>query len=306
MTLTIIIPFYNSEKYFYRCLYSLFAQTLSEIEFIFINDASSDMSESILIKILEYFPNRKEKVKIIKNENNKGIAFCRKLGIQKATGEYLAFCDSDDYVELNMYQLLIEQIKESDADMITCGYFIEKDNTKTVKLKKYDPVPFNALKDIYGKCEIVLWDKLFKKEFLIKNKILPLEGYNYYEDCYMTIKALYFANKIVTIPNPLYHYVSNPNSSSKRCPHENLKSMNKYINELDFFLNEQETNSNIYKTLIHRLKFQYKLKFKEYSSINRKDWYNIYKETHSTIFKFIDIPFIGRLKLYFLINLGIY
>ena len=303
--ISIITPIRNSEFYLEKCLRSLLKQKFESIQYIFINDASQDNSLLVLNKIINQYPSKKEDCIIISQNENKGISYCRKLGMEISSGEFIAFCDSDDYVESDLYLKLYQKAEKSDADIVTCGYFIEGENTKII-IKPYGYNAANIFKNIYGKCEIALWDKLFKKEFLIKNKVLPLEGYNYYEDCFITIKAIYFAKKIESLPNPLYHYVDRKNSSSKKNISDNLKSMNKYIKELEFFFKEQKTNPAIYETLIQRLKFQYKLKLKDEPSITRKEWNNIYKESHSKILKFNDIPFLGRLKLYFLIKLGIY
>lgn len=304
-SITVIVPFSNSENYFLKCLVSLFSQTIENIEYIFVNDGTSDSSAKILYEVLESFPEKKRNTKILINNENKGIAYCRKLGIANSSGKYIAFCDSDDYIEPNMYFELYQMAVKTNADIITSSYFIEARESKVIN-KSYGTVPMKIFNNLYGKSEIALWDKLFKRELLIENNIFPLEGYNYYEDCFMTVKAIYFAKKIETISTPFYHYVDHSNSSSKKNVAENLRSMKHYIEELEKFFKSQKINTSLYDSLIYRLKFQYKLKLKEYNLINRREWYAIFKESHAHILKFLDIPLLGRFKLYFLINLGIY
>lgn len=305
MKVSVIIPFYKNPHLFKRTIYSLFNQTISDIEFIFINDGSTEIPESLISDFFSKFSGNNHKLIILKNESNKGISFCRKLGIQNSSGEYIAFCDSDDYTEPDMYIKLYQMAVKKNADIVACGYYVEGKETKVIN-KTYGCHSKKILRNIYGNCEIALWDKIFKRELLINNYIYPLENYNYYEDCFITIKALYYAKTIVTIPDPLYHYITNPDSASKKSIIDNLKSMNKYIKELDLFFKEQEPNSNIYRTLMQRLKFQYKLKIKDINSLSKKEWYQLYNETHSQILKFTDIPFWGRLKLYWLIKIGIF
>lgn len=303
--ISIITPIRNSEFYLEKCLRSLLKQKFEYIQYIFIDDASQDNSLLVLNNIIDQYPSKKEDCIIICQKENKGISYCRKLGIMVSSGEFIAFCDSDDYIESDLYLKLYQKAKKSDADIVTCGYFIEGENTKIIK-KPYGYNAGNIFKNIYGKGEIALWDKLFRRKLLIDNNIYPLEGYNYYEDCFITVKAIYYARKIESLPTPLYHYVDHKNSSSKKNISDNLKSMNKYIIELEIFFKEQKTKPAIYKTLIQRLKFQYKLKLKESIIVNRKEWYEVYNGCHNAILKFIDIPLLGRLKLFFLINLRLF
>lgn len=304
--ISIITPMKNSELFLERCLRSLFTQNFAYIQYIFIDDASTDNSLVVLNKMIGLYKSKKEDCIIITPQKNRGISYCRRLGIKISSGEYIAFCDSDDYVEPDSYEILYKKAIQNNADIITFGYHIEKEKSTKTIFKSYGRSD-DILKDIYGKAEIALWDKLFKRDLLMDNDILPIPGLNYYEDCYMTIKAIYFAKKIETIHTPLYHYVDHSNSSSKKNTLENLRSMKHYIEKLEIFFKTQKIDPKIYKTLINRLKFQYKLKLKHINKeITKKDWYHIFPETNLQIMKFLDIPFLGRLKLFCLINLGIF
>ena len=105
--ISVIIPVYNVEKYIERCVRSLFEQTLGEIEYIFVDDCTPDGSIAILRRIIEDYPERKPFVSIISHEQNKGLAIARRTGVNAACGEYVAFCDSDDWVDTNMYEKLL-------------------------------------------------------------------------------------------------------------------------------------------------------------------------------------------------------
>ena len=103
---SVIVPIYNVEAYIERCAISLFEQTLDDIEYIFVNDCTPDNSMMILSEVLSRYPQRKEQVRIINQPKNQGAAKAREDGIKEARGEYIIHCDSDDWVDKNIYQLL--------------------------------------------------------------------------------------------------------------------------------------------------------------------------------------------------------
>lgn len=111
--LSVIIPVYKVERYIERCANSLFGQSMSEnIEFIFVDDYSPDNSIPIVHKVLRQYPKRLFQVRFLRNESNRGLAYSRQRGIEAAKGEYIAHCDSDDWVETQMYQALIDKAKK--------------------------------------------------------------------------------------------------------------------------------------------------------------------------------------------------
>ena len=117
---SVIIPVYNVEKYIERCSENLFSQTLDDIEFIFIDDCTPDRSIEILKSVLERFPNRKETVKILKMPKNSRQAAVRKYGMELATGDYIIHCDSDDWVDVDLYEKMYTEAVRSDADVVIC------------------------------------------------------------------------------------------------------------------------------------------------------------------------------------------
>ena len=119
---SIIVPVYGVEKYIERCARSLFEQTLDDIEYLFIDDCTPDKSVEILKRVLEEYPHRKSQVVIHRMEQNSGQAKVREWGMRNATGEYLIHCDSDDWVDMDMYRIMYEEAKRTDADIVMCGY----------------------------------------------------------------------------------------------------------------------------------------------------------------------------------------
>ena len=121
---SVIVPIYGVEAYIERCAVSLFEQTLDDIEYIFVNDCTPDNSMTILSEVLSRYPQRREQVRIINQPKNLGAAKAREDGIKAARGEYIIHCDSDDWVDTNMYQLLYEKAKADNSDMVICDWYV--------------------------------------------------------------------------------------------------------------------------------------------------------------------------------------
>ena len=134
MKVSIVVPVYNVAPYIEQFARSVFEQTLEDIEYVFVDDCSPDSSMDILLSVLEEYPHRKQKVKIVRHEKNMGIAVTRKDGYMKSTGEYMIYVDSDDYLEPRMLELMYAKAKEHDADMIVCDiYLYNKENCNVLK-----------------------------------------------------------------------------------------------------------------------------------------------------------------------------
>lgn len=117
---SVVVPVYGVEKHIEKCVESLFEQSLDDVEFIFVNDCTSDSSMDVLKAVIEKYPTRKECVKCIDLETNRGQAFAFKVGIMHASGEYLIKCDSDDTIHPDMYKMMYEQAKKDELDMVVC------------------------------------------------------------------------------------------------------------------------------------------------------------------------------------------
>lgn len=207
MKVSVIVPVYNTEKYLRRCLDSLVNQTIEDIEIIVINDCSPDNSKEIL---KEYEKKYKDKVKVFHNKTNKGIGYNRNYGIKKATGEYIGFVDSDDWVNETMYDKLYKKAKEDNLDLVLCNFhkMLEKENDleeiasseisyfKNTNLKQTP----NLLLDV----ELAPWNKLYKKE-LIKEITFP-ENLKY-EDTIFVLKAMARSKKIGMVDEKLNYYL---------------------------------------------------------------------------------------------------
>ena len=208
---SIIIPVYNTEKYLFKCLNSLLKQTLKEIEIIIVNDGSTDGSGAII----EMFAQSDTRFKVI-NQNNLRQGAARNNGTKIATGEYIGFVDSDDYIDLDYYEKLYNAAKKYNSD-IALATNIRIGNGETKKrLNIKEEIFVTEIQDKYdinhqpkNPCPT---NKIYKKELLDKNNIIWPEGV-YYEDKIFTLKAVYYANGVVSVPNINYYYFRNKNST---------------------------------------------------------------------------------------------
>ena len=202
---SIIVPVYNQEKYISMCLDSLVNQTLKDIEIVIINDGSKDKTEE---KIKPYIEKYKDKI-VYKKIPNGGVANARNTGLKIATGEYIGFVDSDDFIALDMYEKLYSKTKENNADITVSGYFFDYENG-TFKNYELDEESLFS-KSIHESKEILLnttpfiTNKIFKRSFIEENNFY-FEKYRIFEDLLFTYKAFLKANKIDKVNECFYHY----------------------------------------------------------------------------------------------------
>ncbi len=208
---SVIIPVFNTEKYISKCLSSLVNQTLDDIEIICVNDGSTDNS----LEIIEKIANNDARIKIINQEHKKQGA-ARNAGLRIAEGEYIGFVDSDDWVDLNYYEMLYNTAKKYDAD-IALAANVRIGNGKTKKrleiTEEKTAVTLQEKIDIGNQVKNPCpTNKIYRHSMLKENNIIWQEGV-YCEDKLFTIQAIYYANKIVTVPDVNYYYFRNPNST---------------------------------------------------------------------------------------------
>ena len=226
---SVIVPVYNVEKYLEKCLKSLVDQTLQEIEIIVVDDGSQDDSKNIIDKYIKKYP---DKVKYLYKENG-GLSSARNFGIPYANGEYIAFLDSDDYVEPTMYEEMYKLAKKDDADMVECDFIWEYPNKQ-----KYDyGVVYNGKKEAIEKARVVAWNKLIKRE-IIKNEKIEFPFGLRYEDVEFFYKLVPSINKISFMKKYFIHYVQRDNSIANT-QNTKTKDIFKVLNNvIEFYKNK--------------------------------------------------------------------
>lgn len=210
---SVIIPVFNVEDYLAECLDSVINQTFRDIEIICIDDASTDNS----LDILKEYAVRDARITILQNEQNRGQSFARNRGLEKASGDYIAFVDSDDYLEEELLALTIDKIEHAD---IVCFDYKKKDevwhggdghlfemNEGAYRAQDFFMAEVNNNSIIYSP-----WSKLYKRSFLIKNKIRFVNGIKY-EDIVFHFLCMMKANSVYCITDKLYIYRIRGNST---------------------------------------------------------------------------------------------
>ena len=199
---SLIIPVYNVENYIEKCLNSVVNQTLKDMEVIIVNDGSKDLSKQKIQKYLEKYP----WIKYLEKENG-GLSDARNYGMLYATGKYIAFLDSDDYVEETMYEEMYNIAEKENADMVDCDFVWEYPNRKRKDIGKI----YKTKKEMIEKCRVVAWNKIIKREILEKTKIKFPVGLRY-EDMEFFYKLVPYINKVSFIKKCFVHYVQRENS----------------------------------------------------------------------------------------------
>ena len=295
---SVVIPVYNVEQYIERCLHSLFGQTLDDIEYLIVDDCSTDNSVNIVYKTLEIYPSRKSQVKFLKHSVNRGPGAARATGIQAATGDYIIHCDPDDYVELDMYEKLYSHAIGTDADIVACYYWREQQSQKDVVRINYSPIPQECLKNIYKKKHLcsALWDKLVRRRLMKCYEIIPHERYNYAEDLYCVVKMLYYAHSLSVVNQPLYHYCRREGSLTDSPRNEYYWIIRKEIVDgICVFLG----NEKRYETACSYMRFHVKMEYRSAFIGKEKEWFELYQESHDKIFKYTGMPLKVRILWWF-------
>ena len=251
MKVSILVPIYNVEKFFSRCLESLFSQTYPNIEYVFVNDCTPDNSMDVLHNIMERYPQRANKVRIINNATNSGIAIVRNILLENATGDYILFVDSDDWIERDMVELFVENVRHTNADIVGCDYY-EDYPDKTVLIKQNYPADHTeAMKAMtLLKTKGVLWKLFIKHDVIVENNLSFYPEIHFGEDYIFCCKLFFYAKSFSYVDKALYHYVQyNPNNYCSTNSDSRINSFAKAIQMVETFYRE----NGVYDILNHEL-----------------------------------------------------
>ena len=242
-SVSVIVPLYNVENYIEKCLQTLVGQTLDDIEIILVNDGSKDRSKIVVDKFLKQYP---EKIVYLEKENG-GLSDARNYAIPYAKGEYIAFLDSDDYVEKTMYKDMYELAKKEDSDMVECNFYWEYPDKK----KEDVGIVYNGKKEMLEKIRVVAWNKLIRKEVLEKSKVLFPKGLRY-EDVEFTYKLIPYLDKISFLKKPCVHYIQREGSISNNQNERNKEIFDVLEHVIDFY-----KENNLYDEYKDELEYVY-------------------------------------------------
>lgn len=259
--ISLVMPVYNVEKFLNKALTSVENQTFKDFEMIIVDDGSSDKS----CEIAEEFCSKNPNFKLIKQENS-GPAAARNTGVSHCKGQYIAFMDSDDYLEKNFLEELYNLAKKTGADIACCNFNMYFPNKN---LKVY--MPFNSLPGVYTKSKALrklildvsvhyfIWNKLYKKELFLERNI-KFDNM-YFEDISTSPRLFYFAKTVAFTSKALYNYTMRENSILHSI---NAKKINDYIKALGIIKSFLEENNDYEEYSNHVWVYAQRVKFVVY------------------------------------------
>lgn len=302
---SVVVPVFGVEKYIRRCALSLLSQSMDDIEFIFVNDCTNDNSIRILDEVIAEFPARRNNVRIVNHDKNKGLPAARETGVRLAKGEYIAHCDSDDWVDLDMYKVLYEFAKSNDADYVKCSHMITDGNSYSIV-----KVPFNNSK-VMDKNTVIsslltckgwnsVWDSLVKRTLYTED--IEFASSAMLEDFHLSTQLLIKAQRIAFVSKPLYYYYQNPNSICGKNDdasyiRRSIQAKENILLIEDFI--KCEYGPNLFKNELVALKFvPYRLIFPIMSRDNYVNWNSLFNDIKLSLMWSTHISFTEKIMFY--------
>lgn len=233
--ISIVVPIYNARPHLSRCLDSLFKQTMLELEYLLVDDASTDLPEEEIEAAIERFPARRYSVKKIVHQENRGVSAARQSGLDAANGKYVIFADPDDYMECDMYESLFLEAENHKADMVWQDFFLDR-NEECIRVSQVQKESANHLIDSILQSELhgATWNKLFHRHFLIEHNVrFPSERITLCEDLYFLCNFLKYCPIVRYLDKCSYHYCEYESSATHRLTLQSLISLQKVGKMLD-------------------------------------------------------------------------
>lgn len=292
---SIIVPIYNVEKYLDRCVQTLLGQTLKDIEIIMVDDGSPDNCP----KMCDEYAKKDSRVKVI-HKQNAGLGYARNSGLDIATGEYVGFVDSDDYISVDMYEKLYAKAKEQNVDAVLCSYYSESNghlrkaniDRLSNKERSLDACPTYIAEvigglptDIYRQHHgYSVWKMLFSNDVIKKNHLrFKSEREFVSEDILFQLDFSLHASKLFIYPEPLYYYCANEGSLTKRYDYT------RFNREVSLYLKIGDTIKNSKRDIPSiELRMSRLLMYKAFYSVCDTIKYLHYKESIRQLNKIVD------------------
>lgn len=285
--ISVIVPVYKVSQYIERCAEALMRQTFTDVEFIFVDDASPDDSRSKLEKVLAQYPERN--VRILTHDRNCGLPSARKTGMSVAAGNYIYHCDGDDWVETDILEKMYNAAIQNDADFVYCDFYLTfAENERYMHNPAYS-TPDEMLRKgfLMGDCKYNYWNKLVRRE-LYDGVEFPVDHFKGGEDMVM-IGILSRAHRISYVPEALYHYVkTNSGAISENFSQQRLDSI-RYnsahaMKELESYPGDLTTEIALFKLNV-KLPFLFSTDRKKYAI-----WKEWFPEANGYIFANTELP----------------
>lgn len=255
--LSIIVPVYNVEHFLGRCLDSLSKQTMQEIEVLMVNDGSTDGSREIAAA----YALRDNRFRLI-DQDNQGLSGARNKGLGAASGEYVAFVDSDDWVAPDMFAVMYAEAERSQADICACDYALAYEDRSEPDMLKLDRTRIEI--EEYGldrlwnskKYAVVVWNKIYRRSIIAAHRLNFESNRNVFsEDVLFNLFFLRHAKVFASVPDTFYYYFQRPNSlTSTRKPNYMRRELYLVDRFVEFYADYRDRD--VYNRILNRLFFE--------------------------------------------------
>lgn len=249
---SVIVPVYGVEDYVERCVRSLMEQTLTDVEFIFVDDCTPDRSMEIVDAVVSQYRDRQ--VRILRHAANRGLPASRNTGLSVATGEYVYHCDSDDFLEADMIESLYARAREEDADMVWSDWYLSFEGNERYMRQPDAHTGREALALMLdGSMKYNVWNKLTRRALFTDNAISFPEGKSMGEDMTM-IRLAACSAKTACVSKALYHYIrTNSGAMTQAYSARHLSELKDNVEDTIDFLLSHAIDANIEESIAHFL-----------------------------------------------------
>lgn len=283
---SVVVAVYNTELYVKRAISSLMEQTLDDVEFIIIDDGSTDNSLNIIKQVIGNYPRHKDKIILVSRENC-GIAATRKQGMALASGDYVIHLDSDDWADRNWLDCLYTRAISDNADMVVCDYAAVHMGEKTDIHMPAKKTGIECLQQLFiDKQRGYTWNKLVSRRVINKIEDLFVDGVNYLEDYIYIAKCFCFSEKICYIDRCLYFYnQDNVGSITKGMSDSKRRDIFNAIDFIDSYFNAIGLHGNLNSgVMIFKIRQKMMLIYGEWDNVSVKTW-RVFPETNPYILR---------------------
>lgn len=279
---SILVPFYKVENYVGHCVESLFTQTYKNIEYVFVNDCTPDGSMDVINSYIEKYGVANQ-CKMIVHEQNQGISASRNDCLDNMTGDYFLFIDSDDYIDKDMVELLVEAAVKENADISGCGYIEEYADHRVERPQRYtndhdEMMRAITLLTIKG----VMWKLLVRSTIVTehRNEVRFIPDRNMVDDYLFCCQIFYYAQRFAGVDRCMYHWIQyNPNNYTHTTIFA-VESQAAAIRKVEEFYNEKGV-IDIVSDELRKRKFISKLPLLlDKNCIDVKRWRSLFPESN--------------------------
>lgn len=275
---SILVPIYRVEQYIERCARSLFEQSYENLEFVFVDDCSPDNSVQILERIIKDYPFRAERVHIIRHEKNKCALEARKTAIKYSNGEFLSHVDSDDWLEPNAIELLMQKQQATGADIVSGRQMVHFPGGRTKERGSGQGMGKDELLRnlCTHSCTSVLWGRIIRRGLYTEQSIISDARGSYAEDFLVLPQLVYYATSIGSIDDVVYHYNRENENAMTSALHESPQIQLEYLYSHEIVSRFFEDKDPVCYSFSDKTARKYYYLFMKYQVQNRnKSGYNM-------------------------------